>query len=378
MVETLRAQADLGVAEPLLAHLRVRLGRPALRYAQAPGLLEGGSDALVARFELRNAGPGWSGPLVLRRLRDSTPPERVRLEAAIQNGLVEQGFPAPAVLLAECDPSVLGGAFLVMRVVPGEPLLLRWSLRLRTAEVGIGGWLAALCRGPGLVRELPPLLATLEQRIHALDVAPVARRLEEFGVPVNRVTLEGRLGRLARRLERRWLAHLEPGLAWLLEHLPGGREPLVVNHGDLAPTNVLAESGRITGVIDWSKALLAERECGVGFTRAAIATLPMPAPSAMRGPLTRMRAEAADEYLRAYARAHPVSTERVRYYEALRTLSMLAASEKRRRKSARRFHVLDLAGARSLLAQHFARLTGVELLLGTREASSAGACPDAA
>jgi hypothetical protein len=90
-----------------------------------------------------------------------------------------------------------------------------------------------------------------------------------------------------------------------------------------------------------------------------------------------VRDEAADEYLRAYARAHPVSAERVRYYEALRTLSMLAASEKRRRKSARRLHVLDLAGARSLLARHFARLTGVELLLD-REASSGSACPDAA
>lgn len=378
MGETSRTRADLEVAEPLLAHLRERLGRSALGYARVPTLLEGGSDALVARFELSHAGPGWGGPLVFRRLRARTPPERARLEAAVQNGLVEQGFPAPAVLLAEADASRLGGAFLVMRVVPGAPLLLGWSLRLRTAKVGIGGWLSALRRGPALARELPTLLASLEQRIHAVDTAPIARRLEELGVPASRISLEGRLGRLVRRLESRWLAHLEPGLAWILEHFPGGQGRIVLNHGDLAPTNVLVEAGEVTGVIDWSKALLAERECGVGFTRAAIATLPTPAPPGLRGALARMREQAADEYLRAYARAHPVSAERVRYYEALRTLSMLAASEKRRHRSVRRLHVLDLAGARSLLARHFARLTGVELLLDAGEPASQGACPDAA
>ena len=116
-------------------------------------------------------------------------------------------------------------------------------------------------------RALVPELVAIVRRIHALPVADTAGdglavATGATRYPTWRAYLEGYeiLGDLIdwprsladtdpaerRLIERCW----EAGRA-LLHHCP---EERALNHGDYSPANILAEAGRITGVIDWGGA----------------------------------------------------------------------------------------------------------------------------
>src|SRR6476620_5398038 len=109
------------VEERLLACLRARLGS-GIDFAAAPAALSGGFDTTVMAFRLNGAPAEWSGDLVLRVMSFAASAMRVRREAATHAALVEAGFPAPRILLAETDGEVLGRPFLIMERVPGETL----------------------------------------------------------------------------------------------------------------------------------------------------------------------------------------------------------------------------------------------------------------
>jgi aminoglycoside phosphotransferase (APT) family kinase protein len=87
----------------------------------------------------------FAGPLVLRVLGAQDPGARALREAVTQNTVASLGYPAPRTLLATADQSVLGGAFLIMERLSGEPLtkaglfsvrriLLEMQLRLHALD----------------------------------------------------------------------------------------------------------------------------------------------------------------------------------------------------------------------------------------------------
>jgi len=117
----------------LLGHLRSYLGDPKLDYSIRPGRLPRGMFAEVWQFELADAPAEWSGGLVVRLYPSAADSVDPRVEAAVQNGLVEEGFPAPKVLLCEDSPEVLGRRFIIMERLPGRPRLrgVRWDRFLR-------------------------------------------------------------------------------------------------------------------------------------------------------------------------------------------------------------------------------------------------------
>src|SRR5262249_29698158 len=159
------------------------------------------------------------------------------------------------------------------------------------------------------------------------------------------------------------------GLAWLCQNLPP-TPTMVVCHGDFHPRNVLARNGVVTGVIDWSLALLAAPEFDVGSARTVLAY----APVELEGALARLvsifqRLVVAPRYERQYRRRRVVDRGAIRYYEALRAFRCLVwAGESRRLAEG-----MVLAGAKpgpwdaprtaALLARRFRRLTGVRISL---------------
>jgi aminoglycoside phosphotransferase (APT) family kinase protein len=290
------------VERGLADYLRKSLGVPGLDFAEPPAPLGGGFDTEIYAFRLRRAPAGFDGPLVLRVLRAHHDPARVLREAATQNTLAAQGYPAPRVLLATADPAPLGAAFAIMPRAPGVPLLSRL--------VGMAG-----------------VLVEAQLRLHALDPTPLRATLPDF---------DDYLAALAHRIDAASLSGLAPLLAWLRERRPRPDTGAVICHGDLHPQNILVEGRAVSGVLDWPNALVAEPAFDVASTLSILRFVP--AGLAVPGPL-RWLARAgqqilAGRYLAGYRRRRPIDAGRLAYYEVAAAMRALVRNGESRRRGA--------------------------------------------
>jgi aminoglycoside phosphotransferase (APT) family kinase protein len=272
-------------------------------------------------------------------------PARALRERAIQNALVAQGYPVPRVLVASADRGPLGAGFLVMERAAGRPLL---DDRLRGVSA---------------------TLADAQARLHALDAEPLLRALDDEGRAAGGsfdrrvVGYEGHLAALDRRVRAAGLTGLGPGLRWLLDHRPAAG-PRVICHGDFHPQNLLAEGGRVTAVLDWPNALVAEPECDVAATLVILRLTPVevfPVPAALRPLVAALRPIMTARYLARYRRARALDEWRLRYYEAGACMrGLVRAGEARVAGDA---NPLDASSLGARLAARFARVSGVPVAL---------------
>jgi aminoglycoside phosphotransferase (APT) family kinase protein len=283
--------------------------------------------------------------LILRVMNPAHDPSRALRERAIQNALAVQGYPAPRVLAASADRSTLGAGFLVMERATGRPLL---DDRLRGVSA---------------------TLADAQARLHALDAEPLLRALDDEGRVAGGgfdrrvVGYEGHLAALDRRIRAAGLTGLGPGLRWLLDRRPAGG-PRVICHGDFHPQNLLAEGGRVTAVLDWPNALVAEPECDVAATLIILRLTPVevfPVPAALRLLVAALRPIMTARYLARYRRARALDGSRLRYYEAGACMrGLVRAAEARVAGDA---NPLDASSFGERLAARFARVSGVPVAL---------------
>lgn len=129
-----------------------------------------------------------------------------------------------------------GGRAAVHRLVPGRPL--------RLDELGPGPGLAAsLGRALGALHELPA--SVIEQSgLPVYDAAAYRQRRQA------EVDEAAKTGRVPATLLRRWESRLEDVRLWHFQ-------PTVV-HGDLTATHVLVHDERISGILDWGDAMVAD------------------------------------------------------------------------------------------------------------------------
>ena len=286
----------------LLDHLRKALGDPGLEFAERPTRLTGGFDTQIFAFRLAGAPPGFVGGLILRLLDAHHDPTRALAERATQNALADLGYPAPRVLLASADPTLLGGAFLIMQRVAGQPM----------PKVSIGA--------------VASVLAGLQARLHDLDAVAFLRTVTREGLEPKRLTFDAHLAQLTERSTRGGLGGLAPGLEWLARRRPPRPEPRAVCHGDFHPYNVLMVDGRVTGVLDWPHAIVADPAFDVATTLVILKLVPMEL-AGLSAPL-RWLANAARPllvggYLRHYRRRRPLDRGKLAYYEAAACMKAL-------------------------------------------------------
>jgi aminoglycoside phosphotransferase (APT) family kinase protein len=236
---------------------------------------------------------------VLRLFPNSVPSQQVRFEAVVQQVLVAQDFAAPDVLWWLDDNTVLGRRFLVMQRMAG-------SAPLGGADLG-----AILRSVPWLLFRMPRTLARVQADLHSLDPTPLLDALPDLAIGVDRY-----LDRIDERVEAGAI-ELAPGARWLRAHRPPD-SPTAICHGDLWPGNVLVDHGRLTAVIDFSVASVAEPALDVGFAAMSLSIAPIEA-----GPrVQRMLAAAAQWMCRRFVNAYTKYTRddlsRQPYYEALR------------------------------------------------------------
>lgn len=272
-------------------------------------------------------------------------PLRVLRERAIQNTLAAQGYPALRALAACADPGPLGAAFLVMERAPGRPLL---------------------AAGP---RGVSATLAQEQVRLHALDVGPLERALDDEGRAAGGgfdrsvVDYGGHLAALDRRIRGAGATGLAAGLRWLLDRRPSVGPPAIC-HGDFHPQNLLAEDGRVTAVLDWPNALVAEPECDVAATLVILRLTPIqlfPVRAALRPMVAALRPIMTARYLARYRRARSLDGTRLRYYEAAACMRGLVRAAEARRAGAT--NALDASSFGGRLAARFTRLSGVPVAL---------------
>jgi aminoglycoside phosphotransferase (APT) family kinase protein len=291
------------VAQRLIPYLCETSAAPSLRFKLPPTRMLGGFDTLVYAFELHAPPPPFDGPLVLRVYRDAYGPERARREACIQNAVEALGFPTPRVLVICADRRVLGGAFQIMRRLPGRVMLHAMF-------------------GPRVLR-MPAVLAGLQARLHGLDANAFVRRLEAEGCALGDVGVTADLRTLEQRIATADLVGLGAAIRWAQHEAPGPPAHQVVCHGDFHPLNVLLDGGAVSGVLDWAWARLADPAWDVGATVALMAHGPLALPAVLQRAVRAVRQWLIERYLQAYATLRPLDRAAVRYYEAVRCLGML-------------------------------------------------------
>lgn len=334
------------VGRALVEFLREMLGVPELDLAEPATPLSGGFDTSIYAIRLRHAPAVFAGPLVLRIMPPyGDPGPRVLRERAIQNTVANQGYPAPRVLAVTTDPVPLGAPFLVMERLPGVVLL-------DAQRLGMAG-----------------VLVDAQVRLHGLKAAPLLAALDQESGSGGRVTVEfdGYLRSLEYRVARAELEGLKPGLSWLRNHRPAPGPP-VICHGDFHPRNLLIAAGRVTGVVDWPNALVADAEFDVASTLNILRFVPadLAAPSRV----TRALAEVARpilvaRYLRGYRRRRGLDPDRLAYYEVATAMRALVQTGEARAGRGRALGALERSEYATRLAGRAQQLTGVVVTLPT-------------
>ena len=253
--------------------------------------MTGGSRTWTYRFMLRGAPPEMDEALVLRLYPRFSGAWRAVKESCVQNALAGQACPVPRVHVTCTDTSILGGAFLVMQLRPGAPLL--------NAPMEV----------------MPDLLGRTHAALHRLDPEPVLESLRGHGGETSQHRLEGSLEALDE-----WIGgspRFGPVVGWLLENRPPEPEPLSICHGDFHPLNVLAEEGEVTGVLDWCDFIAGDPAMDVACTMMLMA---------LHGRRLLSRPDAdqvAERYLAAYRASRPLGSDHFDYYRVRRAVLAL-------------------------------------------------------
>ena len=347
---------DSEVKTRLLDYLARVCDRPDMAYAAGPDRITGGRDAAIFGFELSGAPAKFSGPMILRLARKADP-VRVRLEATVYTTLAAMNYPVPRVAAIEPDAAVLGGPFMVMTRLAGRPLADQVDAVGKARS--LVGEMRRLLSLPAIVGGITDTWIDVQIRLHELPTQPLLQALRDAGMDANLVTFDGQLKRLGAVIEQYRLDGLKPGLAWLVASRPHGPSSMAICHGDFHPLNILADHGRVSGIIDWENVVIAPPEMDIGSALANIATVPFGVPPVLRPVVRGLVWFLLRKYLRGYRRRRPLDDAAISYFQVFRAMAQLAAVGRSLAEGQTGGAFQSEAGVRNLIA-HISGLTGLE------------------
>jgi aminoglycoside phosphotransferase (APT) family kinase protein len=350
---------DEDIGRSLLDYLRSATGGPVLAYAEAPTRMSGGYDATILRFSLQSAPDPFSGPLVLRLFQATASVQRAPREAAVQNALAELSYPAPRVFIAEARIEPLGGPFLIMERMPGRSLGSEFEgLSIK----GLGQTLDILRQLPRIRREVLRLWDEAQTRLHTLPVSDFVDRVERAGFSGDTFTFDSYFASLRASAEVLGLNELRPAIDWLIVHRPRRPQTPVLCHGDFQPLNILADHGRLTGVIDWVKATIADPAFDYGAVLAIFATVPIRVPAGLHRTLRALMNNLARTHSRG-SRSLPESAAALRYYQIFNCVVQLVTVGRSRAQGRTAHGVYNSPVGVANLINHVHLLTGLNVSL---------------
>lgn len=276
--------------------------------------LYGGFWAAMQRLTVAGQPDGVPRKLVFRVAPDGPMGAK---ELAVQRSVADLGFPTPVVRLAGTDGAT---TWSVMDFAAGSPPL-----------DGLDG-LAALRKGPSILRRLPGQLAVPLARLHQLEPGPVTEAVTA-DAPTVAWTVDDLLGHFEAAADI--LGHQD--LTATIRHLTATRPPdgkTVVCHGDYHPFNLLVTDDGSATVLDWTGAILADPAFDLAFTTLLLENPPLHAPGPLQPVISAVGRRLARRFIAAYQRAAPsVDLSALAWYRALhgtRILIELASMADRR------------------------------------------------
>jgi aminoglycoside phosphotransferase (APT) family kinase protein len=341
---------DVVLGDELLAELALIVGRGGLTYVEPLQLLTGGYFTENHRFRLADVPAPWDRTLVLRLFPNTVPEHVVRLEATVQRGIAAAGLPTPEVVHFDIDARLDGRRYFVMAFMSGVPMM---------GGINLG---TMLRQGPRLLSRLSHMTAEVQVQLHSIDPTPIIDQVGDTPI---------RLDRWFDRLQEvvdAGATGFEDARRWLIENRPPEAERLVLCHGDLHPGNLLVDQhGRMTAILDWTVATLAEPALDVGFTTMALSLAPIDATPFVQRVVRFFGRGIARRYVRAYVARDPIDLSAQPYYEALRcamevgnaALWRLAVADGRPEEMPRP----TWDSIAEVMVEYFAARTGVDIVL---------------
>jgi aminoglycoside phosphotransferase (APT) family kinase protein len=358
------AALDRDLAPKLLMYVRAHLDAPAATYIDEPSRFSSGVEARVYAFRLGGVPDALSDRLVLRLFGSHVAGERARLEGAVQDVVARMGFPAARVLHVCEDAAPLGGPFMIMERVPGDVMLAPLTRP--------GANIVDLIRlVPSLLVRMPPIIADLQAKLHALDANVLRRELDALGLDSSVLSLDGHLQRMSARIDRAHLDGFVDGFEWVCTHRPAEPGRLSICHGDLWFGNVIQDRLHVAGVVDWSMdaMLIGDPAYDVGVTSVGLRVGGADVPFPVRPISALIQVVLLRAFLRAYRGRAPLETDAVRYYQLLRCVDFLSWVAERRvspsLKTRDQRDMLDIKGATEGYVSFFRKRTGITLVMPT-------------
>ncbi|MHA2127642.1 MAG: phosphotransferase family protein [Promethearchaeota archaeon] len=285
------------ITDQLIIYLRDEFHDSTIDYALPVTQLKGGFETFMYKFKLKNVKEELNQPLVLRLYPEHYDPDNAVWESTIQSNLADEGYPVPKAHLICTDKSILGGAFLIMEFLSGEPMMKA-------------------------SKNVPEQLGKTHAKLHKIDPKSLIKSLKKHGFNKNQYlftkTFENDL-KSAKKSELPWVLDIAE---WLIKNRPPESKKLAICHGDFHPYNILIQDGKISGVLDWGSALIADPALDVANTIKLITIYSKHFPL---GP----EFESFDEdtfsrlYLDAYHAHIPLDKKKVDYYGVVRSLTSL-------------------------------------------------------
>jgi aminoglycoside phosphotransferase (APT) family kinase protein len=134
---------------------------------------------------------------------------------------------------------------------------------------------------------------------------------------------------------------------------------MAICHGDFHPLNILADHGRVTGIIDWENVVIAPPEMDIGSALANIATVPFGAPPLLRPVVRGLVWFLLRKYLRGYRRRRPLDDAAISYFQVYRAMAQLTAVGRSLAEGQAGGAFQSETGVRNLIA-YISGLTGLE------------------
>jgi aminoglycoside phosphotransferase (APT) family kinase protein len=271
------------------------LGLNSVELAEVLAAFTDGRETYCYRLQLMSPDPlppVLAQPLIIRIYSGPAGLPRARHEILVQRYLYQREYPVAEPLFLEENCAYLGGPFLIMAQVGGQPLL------------------HALLHRPWRLLSAPARMAETQVRLHRLST-------EGFPSPPG-CWLSRRLEEMAEIIRAYGLHDLQRGMDWLFAHRPSPAQDPKILHLDFHPLNLIEKRNDSLVVLDWNEADLGDPHADVGTTLMLMECLPPIAVTRLDRVVIRMgQLLFLPLYLRAYRRHLPLEEEKLAYYRAL-------------------------------------------------------------
>ncbi|MFW9822717.1 MAG: phosphotransferase [Candidatus Thorarchaeota archaeon] len=281
----------------LLSYLREQIHDSAIDYATPLTTLKGGFETFMFSFKLKNVKKELNPHMVLRIFPEYYGPNNAVWEGTIQNTLASEGYPVPKAHFICPDKALLGGAFLIMDFLPGEPMMKA-------------------------SQNVPEMLGKTHTKLHKIDPKLLIKALKKHGFNKNSYlfikTYNNDL-KTAKKSELPWVLDIAE---WLINNRPPEPKKLAICHGDFHPYNILIQDAKITGVLDWGSTFIGDPTIDIANTIKLITIFSKHFPLGPEYQSLDIN-KFSQKYLDTYNAEIPLDKEKVNYYGVVRTLTAL-------------------------------------------------------